>query len=175
MNLHTIHITMFAPISHFRPLEFLIPLLPKHIFSSSLSHKMKAMYFTVQFHRENILNDQQISQKHTFNGPFSARHNTVGEWDIAWWCTAYIALGRDWAELRCSAVSRLRKILYKKNLSLLLFWDVNIMGLGYSWWNMHLSSNMFILYDNLLFYIVICTLLTCSFILVFHFLNYFVN
>ena len=113
-----------------------IPIIKK---SSSLSHKMKAMYFTVQFHRENILNDQQISQKHTFNGPFSARHNTVGEWDIAWWCTAYIALGRDWAELWCSAVSRLRKILYKKNLSLLLFWDVNIMGLGYSWWNMHLQ------------------------------------
>ena len=68
---------MFAPISQFLPLEFLIPLFPKHLFSSSLSHKVKAMYSTVQFHRQNILNDQQISQKHTFNRPFSARYNTI--------------------------------------------------------------------------------------------------
>ena len=39
----------------------------------------------------------------------------------------------------------------------------------YAFTNILSSSNMFILYDNLLFYIVLCTLFTCSFILVFQF------
>ena len=42
---------------------------------------------------------------------------------------------------RCAEVQR--RVPSTKNpspfLSLLLFWDVNIMGLGYSWWNMHLQ------------------------------------
>ena len=163
---------MLGPISQFGPLEFLIPLLPKHLFSSSLSHKMKAMYSTVQFHRQNILNDQQISQKHTFNRLYSARYNTIKVNGIL------RGVLLSWADFRGAA---LRWTLYENSLSilfslsLLLFWDMNIMGLGYSWWNMHLqnilsSSNMFILHYILLFYIVLCTLFTCSFISVFQFL-----
>ena len=47
------------------------------------------MYSTVQFHRQNILNDQQISQKHTFNRPFSARYNTIRKMG---YCVEFTAL-----------------------------------------------------------------------------------
>ena len=97
--------TMFAPISQFLPLEFLIPLFPKHLFSSSLSHKMKAMYSTVQFHRQNILNDQQISQKHTFNRPFSARYcNTIRKMGYCVEFTALHCIALHCIALHCIAL-----------------------------------------------------------------------
>ena len=130
---------MFGPISQFGPLEFLSPLLPKHPFSSSLSHNMKAMYSTVQFYRQNILNDQQIPQKHTFNRPFSARYNNTkwmgfhGVYCIALHCATELGAAPRWTLYENS----LSDLLF--SLFFLIFWDVNIMGLGYSWWNMHLQ------------------------------------
>ena len=134
-----------TPISQFGPLVFLIPLLPKHLFSPSLSHNMKAMYSTMQFHRQNILSDQQISQKHTFNRPFSARYDNTrwmglqcecGGAELSW------ADGVQPAPCRhriCVHYITLRKHPLLFSLWILLFWDVNIMGLGYSWWNIHLQ------------------------------------
>ena len=150
---------MFAPISQFLPLEFLIPLFPKHLFSSSLSHKMKAMYSTVQFHRQNILNDQQISQKHTFNRPFSARYNTIRKMG---YCVEFTAL--HCIALRCCC--RLRNdfrgaaqcnTLRKLSLFFKYFLRCEYYGTSlvkYAFTNILSLSNMFILYCNILFYIV---------------------
>ena len=159
---------MFAPISQFLPLEFLIPLFPKHLFSSSLSHKMKAMYSTVQFHRQNILNDQQISQKHTFNRPFSARYNTIRKMG---YCVEFTAL--HCIALRCccrlrtpnSSVtaerlpgcSAMQDTLRKLSLFFKYFLRCEYYGTSlvkYAFTNILSLSNMFILYCNILFYIV---------------------
>ena len=148
---------MFAPISQFLPLEFLIPLFPKHLFSSSLSHKMKAMYSTVQFHRQNILNDQQISQKHTFNRPFSARYNTIRKMGYCVEFTALhcIALLLQTAERLPGAAAQCRTP-YENSLSS-YFLRCEYYGTSlvkYAFTNILSLSNMFILYCNILFYIV---------------------
>ena len=154
---------MFAPISQILPLEFLIPLFPKHLFSSSLSHKMKAMYSTVQFHRQNILNDQQISQKHTFNRPFSARYNTIRKMGYcvveftALHCIALhcIALLLQTAERLpgCSAMQdTLRKLSLSSYFLRCEYYGTSLVK--YAFTNILSSSNMFILYCNILFYIV---------------------
>ena len=108
-----------TPISQFGPLVFLIPLLPKHLFSPSLSHNMKAMYSTMQFHRQNILSDQQISQKHTFNRPFSARYDNTRWMGLQCECGG---AELSWAELTgCSARAGIEyaciTLLYENTLS----------------------------------------------------------
>ena len=109
-----------TPISQFGPLVFLIPLLPKHLFSPSLSHNMKAMYSTMQFHRQNILSDQQISQKHTFNRPFSARYDNTrwmglqcecGGAELSWAELTGCSLRRAGIEYACIT------LLYENTLS----------------------------------------------------------